>query len=138
MKDYIFAGLALIVLLAFVWLFGRDLWSTFTGAKRATPAEELDDPVLYIATAVAGLVGAVTAAFLGVEAKSGFAGSSDWPERIRTSYVIVYVLFGAAASIAWVKKKGETPVSLRNLAVTFIGIAIAAVGTYLGVEAGLL
>jgi hypothetical protein len=135
-RDYIIAGLAVLVLLAFIWLFGRDLWATLSGRTRQSLSDQLEDPVLYVATAVAGLVGTVSAAFLGVEA--GIVGEAKNSEIIRVAYVVVYILFGAASVVAWVNKKDKTPASLRNLASTFIGITLAAVGTYLGVEANLL
>lgn len=139
-RDWVVAGLALLVLFAFVWLFGVALLDEFTAKPRAfsqaVAAEEVADPRTYVTTAVAALVGGVVAIFLGVEGGKADLASADWdwPDYIRVAYVLFYVLFGSAAIVAWVRSRQGTSLPVKNLAVTFIGLITPAVAAYLGAQ----
>lgn len=139
-REWVFGGLAVLVLIAFVWLFATELWSAFKTKQRAfsveAAAEDVADPRTYVTTAVAALVGGVAAVFLGVQgAKAELAAEAwAWSDYIRVTYVVVYVVFGAAAIIAWVRGGSGTSLPLKNLAVTFIGLVSPAVAAYLGAQ----
>ena len=145
-KEWVFRVLAGLVLLAFVWLYGADLLKALFGGKvpflekpsPAPAAEQLENPRVYVMTAVATLVGGVAAVFLGVEgAKNRLAGDGlSAADKIRVAYVLVYVLFGTAAIVAWVKNGQNTPRELRTLAVTFIGLVSPAVAAYVAPKPG--
>jgi hypothetical protein len=135
-RDWVFGALAVLALAA--WLYGADLLAalrnpqTFS-AQKAT--REVTDPRTYVATAVAALVGGVAAVYLGVQAKEeaeAIASAWTWADGIRLAYVVIYALFGAAAIVAWVRNRDGTPLSVKNLAVTFIGLMMPAVGGFLG------
>jgi hypothetical protein len=148
-KSGVFALLAGLVLIGFMWLFGTELAVAFWPEKKhvadaaaaaaaaATEAkQDIDDPWTYVATALAALVGGVAAVFLGVQgerANVAFAGwnASDW---IRLAYVIIYIVYGSVAIAVWVTTGTDTSLLLKNLAVTFLGLVGPAVGGYLGAK----
>lgn len=139
-KEWIFGLLAIAALGAFVWLYGVELWAALRSPQSfsaQTAAQQATDPRTYVATAVAALVGGVAAVYLGVEAEQGaeaIGSAWAWADRIRVSYVVVYAVFGAAAIVAWVRSRDGTPLSVKNLAVTFIGLVSPAVAGYLGAQ----
>jgi hypothetical protein len=136
-RDLVVALLAILVLLTFMWLYGADLWKARSrGYTMVAASQQIDDPRTYVATAVAALVGGVAAVFLGVE-MPGAQPFADWPDAdyIKLAYVAVYIPYGAAAIVTWVRLNAQTPLTIRNLAVTFIGLVTPAVATYLGVAA---
>jgi hypothetical protein len=136
-RDWVIVGLTVLVLIAFVWLFAPELWRELMTPTRTfsqqIAAQQVTDPRTYVTTAVAALVGGVVAIFLGVEgAKADLANTWEWVDYIRVVYVVVYVLFGSAAIVAWVRNSDGTSLSVKNLAVTFIGLVTPAVAAYLG------
>jgi hypothetical protein len=140
-KDWVFRILALLVLVGFIWLYGAELLRSFLGGTlpflgeaEAPPAsEQIDDPRVYVITAIATLVGGVSAVFLGVEGARSRLTADKWTaaDKIRIAYVLAYVLFGAAAIVAWVRSGAGTSLEIRTLAVTFIGLVTPAVAAYL-------
>jgi hypothetical protein len=139
-RTWVIGILAGLVLGAFIWLFGEPLWDQLFAQnfQPTPPADEAADPKTFLATAVAALVGGVAAAFLGVELPRKKFVAEDWtfPDLVRAVYVIVYIIFGAAAVVAWIKHGNSTEILIRNLAVTFIGLVTPAVGAYVGVRQG--
>ena len=139
-RTWVIGILAGLVLGAFIWLFGGPLLDELFGQNFQPPpaADEAADPKTFLATAVAVLVGGVAAAFLGVELPNKKLVADDWTFRdvVRAVYVVVYIIFGAAAVVAWIKHGNESEILIRNLAVTFIGLVTPAVGAYVGVRQG--
>ena len=140
MKVWVLAGLATLVLMAFVYLFATELWhASVVGAQQLSDAEraaaaakDVSDPRTYVMTGIATLVGGVAAVFLGVKAKDQTALLAEPPtDYIRLAYVVVYLVFGALALFAWIRLGDATSLPVKNLAVTFFGLLGPAVGGYL-------
>ena len=154
LREIVVAVLAGLVLLAFIWLYGGEIWRTLfeqpnsalveksdgpqtarAAAVAAQVVQQSENPRTYVATAVQALVGGVAAVFLGVELPAATEAAADWEivDYIKLAYVGVYVLFGTLAIVGWVRRGSEAPLMVRNLAVTFIGLVTPAVSIYLGV-----
>jgi hypothetical protein len=142
---YLRALLAVLALLGFIFLFGRAIIEAFSAAS--TP--NYSDAYVYTATVLAGLVGGVAATGLSQQLpdrEQGFWNGLGkmlaplQPENLQKNlavvYTVIYILTGVAALIAWVAAKPEAPVNemLKNLALIFLGLAIATAQSFFGIE----
>lgn len=133
LKQWVFAALAMLVLIAFIWLFATELWPVFAKGVAAPGPGDGADPRTYIMTGIATLVGGVAAVFLGVKGQNAQLSllASPPADYIRVAYVIVYSILGVLAVIAWMKLGTATSLPLKNLAVTFFGLLGPAVSAFL-------
>ncbi|RPJ60333.1 MAG: hypothetical protein EHM23_10770 [Acidobacteria bacterium] len=131
--------LALAALAGFALIFGQGIKASLP-PKNPGPhlvTEEQNggqsgtDPLIYVATALAALVGGIVAVTFGVESteqqptkKTPF---KDW---LTAAYAVTYVLFGVAAVAVWVVHPTGTVELVRNLATTFLGLALPIVTQY--------
>lgn len=142
------ALLALGAAVGFVIIFGKaitDVW----GAKAGVPPTQ-NDAFLYVATAIATLVGGVVALGFGVQippdevknatlmqTSTRALGALVWPNAttvrsiIGSIYAVVYILLGAAAVVAWITHAPETSPLVKNLATTFVALIIPIINGYL-------
>ena len=118
---------------AFAVLFSLALYHVFSAASRKVVTES--DAVTYLTTALAATAGGyLTFAFAnpagGSNIKSasnlGVAGGGVTP-LLGALLVIAYVLGGIAAGVAWIVHPHETSVLVKNLAITFLGLALPLV-----------
>jgi hypothetical protein len=138
--------IALFVMGLFVW--AHYVVITTTLGQPAGTTATFPDPLVYIASGAAGLVGAVFAIALGQKPPAaGAAGQKSmtsavlsraatkavpapWNTRVRTAltvaYVVAYLLVGLATMVVWVRRDETTPELVRNLALVFLGIVFAA------------
>lgn len=86
----------------------------------------------YIWTAVSVLVGSVTAFVLGVAFPDQAAIFSLVPgDGWRGAYAIVYTAIGFGAVLTWFSRTEYSSVLMKNLATTFLGIAVPVVSSWL-------
>lgn len=133
LREVVLSALSAMVLIGFTWIFGAEMVCLARGLCEETATElsaSTSDPKTYVATALAALVGGVSAVFLGVKLPERLARGLPH-HLIRAAYVGVYALLGCAAIVIWTTLEGGTPLILRNLAVTFLGLLTPAVTTYL-------
>lgn len=86
----------------------------------------------YVWTAISVLVGSVTAFALGVEFPkapllSNLAGAEYW----RNLYAVAYTVVGLTAVMTWFARTAWSSVLMKNLATTFLGIAVPVVSSWL-------
>ncbi len=143
---YIRALLSLAGLLGFMYLYGRAMVEV---VRAAGTAPVYSDAFLYVATALAGLVGGVAAASLGQGYGARFSlrrrlttlgrwlapfQTEDLQNGLAVAYTVIYILYGFAAIIVWVSASEiTTGVELvRDLALIFIGLLLATAQSFLG------
>lgn len=125
---------ALTVFVAFVLIaffagsFGLGIAQTWRAQPGNPP--NYSDAFVYVATALASLVGGIVA--VAFNATEGLSKAVDWVTVLTIVYSVTYVLFGVAALLTWMFKARETPILLKNLATTFLGLAITIVATFFG------
>lgn len=143
---YMRAGLALVALLGFIYLYGRAMIDTVRSAQPA-----YSDAYIYLATTLAGLVGGVGATGLGQNAyamranraRSVWSGLGQWlapfstetlQETLAMAYTVVYTIFGIAALVVWAAAKPDQPVlpMIRDLGLIFLGLVVATAQSFLG------
>lgn len=129
-------------LVAFVAMFGWGMYKVWT--KNTKPDT---DAFVYVATALAALVGAIVAVGFGQKPPDHVSGplSSnalalgaflisprwDWAAVLGGAYATVYVLFGIAAIVTWVAGPATpTPPLVKNLATTFLGMALPIIAAF--------
>lgn len=118
--------LAFVLICFFAGLFGWSVIQTWRAAPGSPPT--YSDAFVYVATALAALVGGIVAFAFG-QAK-GTAATLDWLAILTGVYAVVYVVLGLLTLLTWVFKTRETPVLLKNLATTFLGLAIPIVAAF--------
>jgi hypothetical protein len=132
-------GLAAVVLAAFAWIFGEGIYqawecdpkpSTSSVNLAAETQAQIDDPYTYVATAIGVLVGGVVAIAFGRPVPGLRLLPIDPRKWLIAAYAIIYVVIGIAAVITWVKATSCTPVLVRNLATTFLGLLLPVVTNY--------
>lgn len=133
-------------IIAFAGMFGWGICRVWT---RNTKPET--DAFVYVATALAALVGGIVAvgfgqqpphqvgqttshAFNSLSALGALvlpATDFDWEAFLGGAYAFVYVAFGIAAIITWVVGPiNPTPPLIKNLATTFLGMAIPIISSF--------
>jgi hypothetical protein len=149
------AFLALGSIIAFAVIFGVGIGDVVS-AKNGTPPNP-NDAFLYVATALATLVGGIVAVGFGVpmptpqKDESGPGRPAGNPSLVSQSidglgslavpltavrqvigalYAIVYMSFGVAAGVVWLANSEETSDLVKNLATTFLGLVIPIVAAY--------
>jgi len=131
--------LAVIVIAAFVMMLGGgvlDAWRCAADGPgdsallRRSRVEEVEDPYTYVATALGALVGGVVAVAFGQPPSQG-ASRRDPRSILISTYAAAYVLIGVAAVVAWVLKPPQcTPLLVKTLATTFLGLLLPVVANY--------
>jgi hypothetical protein len=132
-------------ILAFAGMFGRGIYKVWTKSTKPD-----SDAFVYVATALAALVGGIVAVGFGQKPPpSGvnFAAQTslvalgalvspltalNWAEILGAAYATVYVLFGLAAIVTWTMGPNSvpTPPLVKNLATTFLGMAIPIISAF--------
>ena len=120
--------LAVAAILGFAALFGFGLIQTWQ--KRTPPPPEYSDAYLYVSTAIAALVGGIVAVAFGVEPPKPTLWVTDWNQGLIGLYALIYIILGVGAAATWVAKSDVTPPLVKNLATTFLGLAIPIVSTF--------
>ena len=83
-------------------------------------------------TGVSALLGSVTAVLLGVPIPKGALLSYvAAPDTWRAIYAVVYVIVGLVAVLTWVMRTQRTTALMKNLATTFLGLALPVVSGWL-------
>lgn len=143
---YLRALLALAALIGFMYLYGRAIIESGAAA-----APVYTDAYIYVATALAGLVGGVAATGLGQSLDNRLRGrtffmylgkvlapfqAENLQNTLAIVYTVVYIIYGIAAIIAWVAAPADSAVveMVRNLALIFIGLALATAQNFFGIE----
>jgi hypothetical protein len=131
------ALLALAAIVAFLLMFGIGILNVLRARPGEPPAH--NEAFVYVATAVASLVGGIVAVGFGIKPPGGNGSrlkasvsslgtlalpKIEWKEVIGSIYAIVYIILGIAAVTVWVIKPNETSALVKNLATTFLGLAI--------------
>ncbi len=141
-------------LVGFVWIFGYGILRVWAAAPGKTPVESA--VVVYVGTGLATLVGGIFAVGLGtappppaenqgenrIQLAAGRAGridlgvggsllGVDLRPFLATLYIVVYLVIGFAATATWVAHSSEISDLVKNLAATFLGLAVPIAGTSL-------
>jgi hypothetical protein len=139
------ALLAVGAIVAFAIMFGVGIADVWDAADGVPPTQS--DAFLYVATAIAALVGGIVAVGFGVELPDNNANANrltvsttglgtlaipaNAPRAVIGSiYAIVYLILGAAALITWVTQPEETSALVKNLGTTFLGLAVPIVAAF--------
>jgi H+/Cl- antiporter ClcA len=121
---------AVIVVACFAALFVYPIY----GAWHEHPPV-YNEPVSYVASTMAVLVGGIVAAAFGVQLPQRISRARGTTVKsavavLTVIYVIVYVLFGVAALITWTVNTNTTPTFVKNLGTSFLALLIPIVGTF--------
>jgi hypothetical protein len=116
-----------VLLLAFVFVFLQEAWAIWRKVK-----PEDNEARTYVWTAVSVLVGSVTAVALGVKyPEQSFLSFVAPPDVWRERYAAVYTIIGFAAVLTWFSRSEWASILMKNLATTFLGIAVPVVSGWL-------
>jgi len=153
-SKYLLPFISIIAILAFLVMYGIAIIDTWTSIDQ-TPA--YSGAFQYIATALCGLVGGITAKGLG-QAYTPITGASIQSEKnkslfsrrmialssivspfdsekvrtwIASFYMIAFIIFGLAAALTWVFRESVTPEMVKNLAMIVIGLIIPSMQSFL-------
>lgn len=125
--DIIRTVLTGAVLVAFIVIFIQEviaIWGT------GDPPQ--NEARTYVWTGISALLGSVTALLLGVQVpKESTLAYIAAPEVWRTTYALIYVVVGLTAVVTWVSRTPRTTVLMKNLATTFLGLALPVVSGWL-------
>lgn len=139
--SVIVAILALVAVLAYGVVGVISIVDVF----RATSGPPVPgEPVTYVFTALSGLVGGIVAAAFGVSPPSrkldGLAnvstGGLQAVQWIGLAYVLIYLIVGVGAIVAWMMCGDLTSDLVKNLAVVTIGMVIPIVAGYFAKATG--
>jgi len=142
------ALLAVVAGVGFAFMFGdaiSDVWAATDGQ----PPRQTES-YLYVATTVAALVGGIVAVGFGVPGPANGDGGGRnallatnvtgvgslvlaglGPAAVIGSlYAIVYILWGLAALVTWMMMPDQTSDLVKNLATTFLGLALPIVSGF--------
>lgn len=137
---FVVAALALLSIAAYAIVSGIAILAVWNAVGSApTPGE----PLTYLFTALAGLVGGIVAVAFGVSSETeklgglsnlSTAGASakDW---IGGVYVVVYLVVGIAAVVTWSLRDPLTSELVKNLAMVTVGMIIPIVAGYFAAPA---
>ena len=114
------------LLLGFLMIFAQEVHSIW-GAK--TPP--VNEARTYFWTAISVLIGTVTAFLLGVEFPKNAKLLGLSPDFWRGAYAVIYTVAGLIALVTWYTKTEWTSLLVKNLATTFLGIAVPVVSGWL-------
>ncbi len=115
------------LLLAFIAVFFQEALSIW---RKQKPPE--NEARTYVWTAISVLVGSVTAFALGVKFPDHNILASVSPDdRWRAIYALVYTVLGLIAVVTWAVRTDYASTLMKNLATTFLGIAIPVVSSWL-------
>ena len=134
-KEWISAGIAVIVLIGFISVFVVSILWSFNPPMRAEDPEE--DKLTFAATVLAGIVTTVVATALGVPPASGTRlqrvgrtaarmSPEDTQTVIAIAYSVAYALAGTAAVVCWIFA-GALREEVHSLSLTFFGFIAAIV-----------
>lgn len=138
---FVVAALALLSIAGYAIVSAIAILAVWNAVENApTPGE----PLTYIFTALAGLVGGIVAVAFGVSPPSGKLGglsnlstsglsAQEW---IGAVYVVVYLVIGLAAVVTWFIHDPLTSELVKNLAVVTVGMIIPIVAGYFTAPAG--
>ncbi len=148
MARLIFGGLIAVILLAlYAYSMAVSIQMTLciVHGPCSPDSKELNEGIMTVLNLVGGLVSALVVAELAVtppgDAPSGRSLSIDVPaatKKVRTIitfiYILVWVICGVAALyIGYLKYPNVVP-ALTNAAKSWLGLAVAAAYSYLGVQ----
>lgn len=115
------------LLLGFIIIFGQEailIWD-----EKLPPENEART---YFWTAISVVIGSVTAFLLGVEfPKKARLFLVSPPDFWRAAYAVIYTIAGTIAVVTWFSKTEWTSVLMKNMATTFLGIAVPVVSSWL-------
>lgn len=134
-----------LAIVAFAALFGAAIAQVWTAAAGKPP--QYSQPYLYVATALAALVGGIFAVAFGVKTPDPktnlstqqlnvhtLASAPGQPPMVSiavgTLYLIVYLALGIAALVSWVIHPSEISDLVKNLGSTFLGLALPIVRAF--------
>ncbi len=145
-RTILTALMVILTGLAFAGIFAWAMYQTWAASPGLPP--EYSEALLYVATAVAALVGGIVAVSFGLKPpqdgatsrlKRNLKGLSSIPgaptavvlqPALLSAYALVYIVWGAAAIATWIFRSPETPDIVKNLATTFLGMVIPIVGAF--------
>jgi hypothetical protein len=157
LNDFILPIVSIIAILVFVFMYGAALVETWAAVDQAPV---FGGAFQYIATALCGLVGGITAKGLG-QPYTPITGATIQEEKTRSVffkrmialssmvspfdsqktrtwiaslYILVFVLFGLGAAITWAFRETVTPEMVKNLAMISIGLIIPSLQSFLTAE----
>lgn len=152
-RFYLRLFFVLVALVGFSWLFISAFIQTFQ-AVEAPPI--FSEPFTIAATTLAGLVGGVAAIGLGVPPPErlqaqrkgkvsqrflafGMRLAPNRPEDVQFTmaaiYAALYTLVGLAAWVVWISKPLTTPALVKDLAGIVLGLGVAVVQSFFGIQA---
>jgi len=141
--------ISLLVIGGFAAVFAKGILDTWQAKGTVPPFSET---YLYVATALAGLVGGLVAAGFGQKLPETPPGrdlareaqpsrvarrlanlgaivlpgqTQDWQRLMASLYAVVYILWGVLAIITWVAKSPVCPDLVKNLASISFGLFLA-------------
>jgi hypothetical protein len=150
---FLAAIVAVIVIGGFAFLYGYGIYLCLTAQDGKPP--EFNPPYVYVATALAGLVGGIAAMVFNEKlpdapkpnppapqpaaspSASGLAAgmaafkdtfsfsASNFLSTMSTVYVLVYFAAALLAIVTWIKMSDHTPDLIKNLALIGIGLFVA-------------
>jgi hypothetical protein len=95
------------------------------------PPPPTSEGLLNVLTSVASLVGGIVAVAFGITSQSVELLAHGSPqEKLMGIYALVYVLAGVCATVTWVTKSAVTSTVVKNLATTFLGLALPIVTAF--------
>jgi hypothetical protein len=136
--------IAIAGILAFLGMFGWGIYKVWTKNPNQDSPGFVD-----VATALAALVGGIVAVGFNqppttpatglFSSNVGALGSFltlrsnlNWQVALGATYAIIYVLLGIVAVVTWVAGPANpTPPLIKNLATTFVGLAVPIISSYL-------
>lgn len=131
-RETVVAALAGIFLLGFVLLFAWLILITWTARGRLPQFVETE-MFTHVTTSIVGLVGGIAATWMGRSSSSrnGLQTTFGW------IYVVAYFILGLAALGTLLVNSAQgnqslVPEAVKNLGTVSFGLALAAVGSYLG------
>ena len=119
--------IAFVMISFFAGLFGWGILQTWR-AKGGNPPS-YSDAFVYVATALAALIGGIVAVAFG-QSETKDLVITDWVTVLTVIYAITYIVLGVLSLATWVLRTQVTPSLLKNLATTFLGLAIPIVATF--------
>lgn len=128
MLDALKVVMALAAILGFVVLLGLGIVRTWRA--KLPPPPSFSDGYLYVSTALAALVGGIVAVEFHQQPLHGSFVAWIAANLLIAIYALSYVVLGLAAVVTWVSRSDLTPPLVKNLATTFLGLAVLIVSTF--------
>jgi hypothetical protein len=141
---FLAGALAVVAVLAFAVMFTSDIVRVWSAPAGQPPAD--NQAFLYIATAIAALVGGFVAVSFGIKPSKASPQESLLKRNVHSlgkllmigpsqvigsAYLIIYLVIAVAACGTWAVHPNETTPLIKNLALTFVGLIIPIVTAYL-------